>query len=159
MQIVSPAVNTRFPDTVINPDTRIVEVLAGLAAHTFKTWCFPSQEKLLELLYKFTGRTMSRRTLNRHLAALERDGHISRKRRHIRDKKLGLILRSTLYTIGGRFMARIGRIVEASARWKQARADAKNWRGKPGVSSRSGIHVPSLAQNKEPSLKGYKKRE
>ncbi len=133
--------------TVLNPDTRICEVLAGLAAHTYKTWCFPTQDKIRELLKRFTGREMSRRTLNRHLAALERDGQLTRKRRHIKHPKFGMVLRSTLYLIGGRFMARIGRIVTASKRWAEARASA-----------RSGVHVPLLAQHRNPTFKGYKSR-
>lgn len=155
-------VNTgKFPysDAVKNPDSRIVEVLAGLAAHTYKSWCFPSQEKIVELLKRFTGRVMSRRTLNRHLAGLERDGQIRRKRRHIRDKRLGMVLRSTLYTIGGRFMGRIGRIVDAAGRWRRMRQDAKKERDSARAQARSGVHVPYMAQYKKPSLKGYKKRE
>ncbi len=141
-----------YPDAVINPDTRICEVLAGLAAHTFKTWCFPTQEKICELVYRFTGRKMSRRTLNRHLAGLERDGQLKRVQRHHHDKHRGMVLRSTLYVIGGRFMARIGRIVTASRRWAEAR---KNFRAADPLSSRSGVRVPSLAQHKNPPYKGY----
>ena len=130
-----------YPDAVINPDTRICEVLAGLAAHHFKTWCFPTQDKICELLRRFTGRQMSRRTLNRHLAALERDGQIRRKRRHIHDKKLGLVMRSTLYIIGGRFMARIGRIVKAAKRWAERPPEL-----------RAGVHVTGTAQYRKLSL-------
>ena len=104
-------------NTVRNPDARLCETLAGLAAHHWRTWCYPSQEKLRELLQRFTGRRMSRRTLNRHLAGLERDGHIRRIRRHVRDKRLGLILRSTVYVIAGRYLARVQRLVAAAARW------------------------------------------
>lgn len=125
----------RFQDAVINPDTKICEVLAGLAAHHWRTWCFPSQDKICELLQRFTGRVMSRRTLNRHLNALERDGMLRRQRRHKRDPHRGMMLRSTLYTIAGRFMARIGRIVTAAKRF-----------AKLPHRSRSGVRVPKMAQ-------------
>lgn len=103
--------------TVINPDTRICEVLAGLAAHHHKTWCFPTQQKLVELVKRFTGRVLCRRTLNRHLAGLERDGHIRRIRRHRAERGRGMTFHSTVYVIGGRYLARIRRIHEAVLRW------------------------------------------
>jgi DNA-binding HxlR family transcriptional regulator len=153
--IAMPARVYSYEDAVINPDTRICEVLAGLAAHTYKAWCFPTQDKICELLKRFTGRTMSRRTLNRHLAALERDGQLRRQPRHYRDKHKGMVLRSTLYVIAGRFMARIGRIVTASKRWAEAR---KKSNAENPAAFRSGVRVPSLAQYKNPSLKGYRSR-
>ena len=104
-------------NTVRHPDIRIMETLAGLAGHHERTWCYPSQEKILELLRKFTGRALSRRHLNRHLRALERDGLIRRVRRHIRDKTRGLLLRSTVYVLAGRWLARTRQLVAAAARW------------------------------------------
>ena len=104
-------------NTVRNPDIRIMETLAGLAGKYERTWCYPSQEKILELLRKFTGRALSRRHLNRHLRALERDGLIRRVRRHIRDKTRGLLLRSTVYVLAGRWLARVRQLVVAAARW------------------------------------------
>ncbi len=127
--------------TVKNPDSRICEVLAGLAAHHRRYWCYPSQTKICELLQRFTGRIMSKRTLNRHLAALERDGQIRRKRRHHHDKHRGMVLRSTLYTIAGRFLARIGRIVQAAARWRDRAAAAAQ-----------APRVPETAQHNKLSL-------
>lgn len=131
----------RADSTVINPDTKICEVLAGLAAHNWKTWCYPSQLKLCELLQRFTGRVMSRRTLNRHLNALERDGQLRRVQRHHHDKQRGMVLRSTLYIIAGRFMARMHRIVAAARRF-----------AKLPDRSRSGVRVPLSAQYKKLSL-------
>lgn len=134
----------KYADAVRNPDSRICEVLAGLAAHNFKTWCYPSQEKLCELLKRFTGRDMARRTLNRHLNALERDGMLRRVRRHHHDKQRGMVLRSTLYIIAGRFMSRIHRIVRAAERFAKLRDR-----------SRSGVHVPTPAQYRTRTYKGY----
>jgi DNA-binding HxlR family transcriptional regulator len=150
-----PAHVYTYTDAVKNPDSRICEVLAGLAAHTYRTWCYPTQDKLCELVKRFTGREMSRRTLNRHLAGLERDGQLKRKRRHVHDRHKGMVLRSTLYTIAGRFMARIGRIVTASKRWAEAR---KKSSAEAPAKFRNGIRVPSLAQYTNPSLKGYRSR-
>ena len=128
-------------NTVINPDNKICEVLAGLAAHHWKTWCYPSQDKLCELLQRFTGRIMSRRTLNRHLNALERDGQLRRVRRHHHDPRRGMVLRSTLYVICGRFLGRMHRVVAAAKRF-----------AKLPDRSHSGIRVPILAQYKKLSL-------
>lgn len=121
---------------VVNPDTRICEVLAGLAAHHRKTWCYPTQEKILQLLKQFTGRVMARRSLNRHLAALERDGQIRRIRRHHATKQHGWTMRSTLYVIGGRFLARMRRINQAVTRFLALGPNAVL----------SGIRVPGAAQ-------------
>lgn len=128
-------------NTVLNPDSRILETLAGLAGHHFRTWCYPTQAKILELMKRFTGRTMSARTLNRHLRALERDGHIRRIRRHVHDKRKGFLLRSTCYVIAGRFLSRVGRIIRAAARWAKT----------PDKSS-AAIRLPYAAEHG----KGYK---
>lgn len=100
-------------NAVQNADSRILETLAGLAGHHGRTWCYPSQEKLLELLKRFTGRTMSRRHLCRHLKALERDGYLRRIRRHKRARNGSLWLRSTCYVLGGRWLCRAARLVKA----------------------------------------------
>jgi hypothetical protein len=100
-------------DAVQNGDSRILETLTGLAAHHGRTWCYPSQDTLLRLLKDFTGRAMHRRTLNRHLAALERDGYVRRIRRHMRAKDGSLWLRSTCYVLAGRWLARARRLFKA----------------------------------------------
>jgi len=62
-----------------------------------KHYSWPSQEKILELLERFHGILVSRRTLNRDLGWLEENGFIERLRRHFRNRRGQLILRSTLY--------------------------------------------------------------
>jgi len=109
-------------NTVKHPDLRICEVLAGLAAKYGKTYCYPSQTKLCELLKRFTGRVMSRRTLNRHLNALQRDMMISRRARMQRAKNGSLIMRSTLYHVMLRYAQRIGRAMKAAMLWPKTLA-------------------------------------
>jgi hypothetical protein len=84
-------------NVVINPDRSILVVLVGLAGRYGKTHCWPSQQKLLTLIREHTGRLLSRRTLNRHLKALERDLFIRRIRRHRRARNGSLELHSTCY--------------------------------------------------------------
>lgn len=62
-----------------------------------KHYCWPSQDTLLDLLKEFYGIAVSRRTLNRDLRWLEKNGFIERLRRHARDRYGRLVLRSTLY--------------------------------------------------------------
>lgn len=84
---------------VQHADFRIVNLLFGLATRHDKLWCYPSQDKITELVGRFHGRAMSRRTACRHLGALERDGWLKRVRRHRYDAARGYTFRSTLYTI------------------------------------------------------------
>lgn len=83
----------------IKPDLSLVMILAGLAGHYNKHYCYPTQDKICSLLKRYYGRFMSRRTVNRHLAGLEAAGWIRRRRRHQLDKVRGWVFRSTLYTI------------------------------------------------------------
>lgn len=103
----------RADSTVINPDFRIMEVICGLAGKFAKTYCFPTQEKLVQLVADFTGRQMSVRTLNRHLAALEAGQWLKRTRRHMHDKQRGFIFRSTLYRPMWRYCQRLQRNARA----------------------------------------------
>jgi hypothetical protein len=141
-------IKKEFPDAVRNPDLRLCQLLAGLAVHYYKAWCFPSQLKILELFQRFFGVVMSRRTLNRHLAGLERDGRIFRQRRHEYHKKKGLVLHSTLYKTGTVFLNEIKGLIKVAIFWGQC--DKKEAR-----IARSGVHVPSSAQYKTLPYKGY----
>ena len=85
-------------DYVAAPDFRLVHLLFGLASSHGKLWCYPSQDKLCQLVGRFHGRRMSRRTANRHLGGLVRDGWLKRLRRHRREPGRGMVLHSTLYT-------------------------------------------------------------
>jgi len=86
-------------DYVVTPDLRVISILTGLADHFGREWCKPNQDKICELMKRFHGRIMSRRNLNRHLGALERDGWIERIRRHRRARDGSLELHSTCYRL------------------------------------------------------------
>lgn len=88
----------RHDNFVERPDMMLVSVIAGLMDHFGKGYCFPSQQKIREMM-KRKGRPMSVRASVRHLNALERDGWIKRKRRHTHDPQRGWTFRSTLYTL------------------------------------------------------------
>jgi len=76
----------------------ILAVLKGLADKHSKNYCFPSQDTLCWLLWRYYGVCVSRRTLNYDLQDLDDAGAISRTRRH---KRLGRRFRasSTLYLL------------------------------------------------------------
>lgn len=105
------------PNAVINPDHRILYTLTGLAAHFGKGYCFPSQAKILALLAERAHRHMSRRTLNRHLRALESRGLIVRRRRHERRRPHGFVLRSTLYSFTAMTYALMRHVARGSLLW------------------------------------------
>ena len=77
----------------------ILLTLNKLNTHFRKLYCYPSQEKLISLLKKFTSISISRRQLNYDLAAIVKSGYIRRIRRHRRSKLHGTEFRSTLYEI------------------------------------------------------------
>lgn len=83
---------------VKKPAFEVFLALASLARHFRRHWIVVTQAKLLERMREATGRAMSRRTLNRHLAALERGQVIARQRRHSRHHSGKLRMRATLYT-------------------------------------------------------------
>jgi len=96
-------------NTVAKPDFRVLECIVGITAWTGNLSSHPSQEKLCERLETVQRRKMCRRSLNRHLNALERDGYIKRIRRHHRDPQLGMVLQSTVYVPIWRACMRIAR--------------------------------------------------
>jgi hypothetical protein len=84
-------------DYVATPDMRILHVLMRMCSRSEMLYCWPSQQRILEWVHRFTGRAMSRRTLNRHLGALERDCWLRRQRRHETGELGDLVLHSSLY--------------------------------------------------------------
>lgn len=77
----------------------ILLTLNKLNSHFHKLYCYPSQNKLLTLLSKFTSLSLSRRQLNYDLQALESHGILIRIQRHRQTKHRGMEFRSTLYQI------------------------------------------------------------
>jgi DNA-binding transcriptional ArsR family regulator len=104
-----------------------METIQGLAARYGRTWCYPTQETLRELVRRFTGRTMSRRTLCRHLRALVEQGYLHRIRRHYRDPRRGFVMRSTVYEPALRWRARAGRLARAVARAAKSALESGRW--------------------------------
>lgn len=124
-------------NVVNHPDFRIMQIIAGLSNFYGRNHCIPTQGKILELLRRYTGRVMSRRTLNRHLRALEDSGYVRRIRRHAVDKKQarGWVMRSTCYIPMWRYACRLR---------DDARRIAKML--KISMKSESSIRVTKMAQ-------------
>lgn len=80
----------------------VTRVLFKLCGWVGKGYCFPSQRKIVKLSAKWHSVPMSRRTLNRVLGRLESDGYLARVRRHHKGEDGQLVMRSTLYKLGGR---------------------------------------------------------
>jgi hypothetical protein len=84
---------------VKTPDFRILWMLSRLATRYGKTWVHPYQQTLLEMVWRFTGRGMSKRTLSRHVGALVRDGWLLHRLRHRRADDGTLQCRASLYAL------------------------------------------------------------
>ena len=124
------------PNAVKSPDHRVLSILLGLAGKYGKNHCWPSQQKILDLMRHNLGRYMSRRTLCRHLRAFARDGHIARIPRHKNDGRGRMVMRSTLYVIRRRAMVWLVRLRHASAQFMEHRY-IKDWlAGNPARAAR-----------------------
>ena len=75
----------------------ILNALLGISKKHGKTYCWVSQERLVELAGEFGGVWMSRRTLNRDLRFLEDGGWIERIRRFRVGSDGKKVFTSTLY--------------------------------------------------------------
>ncbi|MDX8400884.1 MAG: hypothetical protein R8K20_11665 [Gallionellaceae bacterium] len=62
----------------------ILAIIKGLAGKHSKSYCFPGQDTICWLLWRYYGICVSRRTLNYDLQNLDDSGAISRVRRHTR---------------------------------------------------------------------------
>jgi hypothetical protein len=85
---------------MISASLQLLHLLYAVLAKYGKSYCYPSQEKILELLKTHYDISISRRTLNRWLAFLEGQGYIIRTRRHSRGRDGLIHFQSTLYTFG-----------------------------------------------------------
>lgn len=102
--------HSRRPENRVRAgERRIVFTLARLNGHFGKHYNFASQAKILQLLQRWFGITMSRRTLNRHFNALQQSLYIRRTRRHEYQRKRGMMFRSTLYHVGARYYGELTR--------------------------------------------------
>lgn len=110
----------------VRPRIELVSYLVGLAGAHKKKFCFPSQDWIREHYSQETGHPMSRRTLNRQLAGLVRDGYIERVRRHRRSPiaARGFEMRSTLYKFTVKAMRLVWRAagaVREAVKWGRSR--------------------------------------
>lgn len=85
---------------MVNASLQLLHALYAIAAKYGKSYCYPSQDKILELLKTHYDISISRRTLNRWLAFLEGEGYIFRTRRHTQGIDGGVSFKSTLYRFG-----------------------------------------------------------
>jgi len=134
----------------MNLNVALVHELAGLAASHNKTWAYPSQQTILDRLRKHHRQHISRRTLCRHLAALEDAGWIRRVVRHRRDAVAGWVFRSTLYIILGpcwRLVRRASKAVALVARWGRVTRVAHNVTPSGYKSSPAGPSGPHGVRN------------
>ena len=106
----------------------ILETIAALQRKYGKSYCFPTQCRLLQLLKVHHKIDLSRRGLNYALRDLQDAGLIDRKRR-IRKGSAGLIFNSTLYFFkeaGYKFLNRIkrfGELIDSVFRGNKLRRD------------------------------------
>lgn len=75
----------------------VLSILWGLSKYHNKRYCFPSQNKIMELLGSRFFIRISKSTLNRWLAGMVSVGLIKRVRRITWHERKGLIFKSTLY--------------------------------------------------------------
>ena len=90
--------NSYFPKHSRIQD-KILEVFFYLCQHSGKDYCWPSQSKIIDILNTVHGISISRRTLNYHLKALETNGFIRRMRRIKRGPSGQINFNSTLYCL------------------------------------------------------------
>lgn len=77
----------------------IVQILIHLSRKYQKSYCYPSQAKILEILEERYQQKICRRSLNYHLKKLELQGFFVRKRRIIKESKDKYLFHSTLYIL------------------------------------------------------------
>lgn len=81
-------------------DTAILATLQGFSLHWKKKYCYPNQKTLLKTLKNNWRMSICRRTLNYHLAWLEKNKYIKRYKAHYRDKLTGkFVFRSTRFYV------------------------------------------------------------
>jgi Fe2+ or Zn2+ uptake regulation protein len=132
----------------------IVAILDGLAKYHGKRYCYPSQKKVLELLEKRLQIKISIATLNRWLRAIEDEGFITRLRRIRRDKILGTVFNSTLYTLKKKSYALLARMKLRD--WKKVK-EMMSEREKQAAVERQRKQEEN-GQKKSVSLSDFRKR-
>ena len=117
----------------------IIHILMSLQLKHGKSYCFPTQKKILSLLHDYHGIDIKRRALNYHLRDLVEAGMITRTRRIRKNLKGGLIFNSTLYflkNLSYRFLEKIkryGQKIEIWAMSNQANRSQRRAAAKAGL--------------------------
>lgn len=125
---------------VQKPAFDVFLALVKLAAYVGRPYIIVTQRKLLQRIRAVTGRAMCRRTLNYHLAALERLQVINRTQRHHRERGRPTKWRATLFTF-----AHVGLL------WISAMRDAASIRlGRQRVQKPAHSWKPSLYRKRSP---------
>lgn len=97
-------------------DQAILNSLATLNQRHGKKYCYPSQASLVKWITRIYGIKRCRRTLNYHLRRLEDAGYLRRIRR-IKKGPGGLPqFASTVYVLGKKGVATLGRMIDLLAR-------------------------------------------
>ena len=89
-----------FKNKIRLQNEALLATLQSMILYKKKKYCFPSQKTLVKVLKENWYMTFCRRTLNYHLAMLEKGGYIMRYKAHYKDGKTGaMVFRSTRYYI------------------------------------------------------------
>jgi hypothetical protein len=104
----------------------LFQTLIHLSRKYGKKYCYPSQDKIVELLKKYHKVELSRRSLNRWLRYLEDEGYFERKRRITMGDDGRFHFKSTIYIIKGkmfRLAYKFSSLFEHMPFWKNAGDD------------------------------------
>jgi len=97
-----------------------LHVLLGVSRTHKNFYCFPCQLKIMDLLDRYHGYKISRRTLNRDLGWLEKNGFIKRIRRIRKGECGNPVFTSTLYKFTAKvfkWLDSLGRLVGRCFSW------------------------------------------
>lgn len=104
--------------------------LSHLMLRNGKRYCYPSQEKLCDILHLYYDASLRRRALNYHLRHLVDSGYIRRTRRITRDSSGKMLFASTLYFFRKRGYSLLARIANTGKKlekfFRSTSADRKH---------------------------------
>ena len=106
----------RFKGHHIEQKTAILDTISSLISHFGKSFCYPSQAKLILLIEQWHGISMSRSTLNRRLAELVEEKCLHRIRRHKIGSSGKLEFWTTAYYILQQVVASVKRFFRSAVR-------------------------------------------
>ena len=126
----------------------IFQTLIHLSRKYGKKYCYPSQDKIIELLNKYHNIKISRRSLNRWLRYLEDEGYFVRRRRITKGDDDRFHFKSTIYIIKGKMFKlaySFGMLFGNKPFWKFASED---------IAGRRENDLPDKRQSREVFLAG-----